>query len=383
MRVLVFERNLNGHRLEYLHHLHGVAASMPDDNFIFALPHTFNDSKKLFEWPSLPNVVYDLSLEPEETTGENIGIRGLLQNSYTMSKTLATYARKHNTNQVFVITIIDYIPFIALFMPKGVKLTGVLYKITTKNRKASFGKNLLNSIKNQVFVHSAVVNKVLVLNDKSSTQVLNKLYNTDKFTFIPDPFTPIPSNNLIDIRKEYNIPSDKTLFVHFGGLQKRKGTLDIVNSIDLLSQEELDNFVFFFAGKLYKDIEENFHTKTEQLKKKAIVYSKEEFCSYEFLASLCTAADAIVIPYHTTTQSSGLIGYASQFHTPVIAPSDGLLGQLIRDFKLGIQLDDISSSSLIEAYRKIRKREFIIPSDNYCMENNVSQFVNVIINSLR
>lgn len=42
------------------------------------------------------------------------------------------------------------------------------------------------------------------------------------------------------------------------------------------------------------------------------------------------------MPYHLTSLSSGVFGYAAVFNKPVIGPDNGLIGKLIQKYELGI-----------------------------------------------
>lgn len=53
--------------------------------------------------------------------------------------------------------------------------------------------------------------------------------------------------------------------------------------------------------------------------------------------------------YRNTQQSSGSVGYAAYLGKPVIGPAKGLLGQLIRDYNLGIIIDEISPQYIKQA----------------------------------
>ena len=86
------------------------------------------------------------------------------------------------------------------------------------------------------------------------------------------------------------------------------------------------------------------------------------------------------MPYHDTSKSSGLIGYASQFATPVIAYRGGLLQELIEKFKLGYLVQ--SKEDLCEAFHKISENKVSPPCQMYCDENNVDTFLNTIISNM-
>lgn len=225
--------------------------------------------------------------------------------------------------------------------------------------------------------------KIFILNDKTSTDRLNLIYNSNKFVSLPDPFVPISTKHLTDFREEHGIPSDKKLFIQFGTLCENKSTIEILESIKLLNTEEKGTFTFAFAGKVHDDIKPQFYDLINELKGKVQIVVIDSFCPYETFASMCIACDAILTPYRRTAQSSGLIGYASQFHKPVIAPNKGLLGDLVKSYGLGLVIEDNTPEMLVDAYRKVARGEVDIPNDNYCVQNSVEEFQKVILSCMK
>ena len=102
----------------------------------------------------------------------------------------------------------------------------------------------------------------------------------------------------------------------------------------------------------------------------------DRFCTYEYLYDLCFTADVILIPYHLTNLSSGLLGYASLFHKPVIGPSEGLIGQLIRSFGLGITISHICSEELLKA---ITYDYYPTVDSSYAENNTTDKFINTLL----
>ena len=149
-----------------------------------------------------------------------------------------------------------------------------------------------------------------------------------------------------DIRKELDIASSKTVFAHFGGLTKRKGTLDILDALSLVEKDNLEDKCFVFAGRVIEDIREEFYDKINRLKDKIQIIVFDQFCEYSLFAEICTIADYLIIPYRNTAQSSGVCSYAAQFGVPVIGPAEGLLGNLIQKYRLGIGVENINSAKI-------------------------------------
>ena len=55
MKILVYEDNLSGHRLEYLHHFWEGTKLYPGNEYIFAVPESFKEKKPLLKWSECKN----------------------------------------------------------------------------------------------------------------------------------------------------------------------------------------------------------------------------------------------------------------------------------------------------------------------------------------
>lgn len=376
MRILVFDPIISGHHLEYLHHLYMMAVNRPQDDFVFAVHPDFEKKRSLLEWPSADNISFDTLVPVKEQNGNSIS--ELLKASWRLCKQLKMYVRKHKADRVFTNNIISFVPFAPLFFGGGVTISGIIYHIYLyKQKELSRIQRFFNKFKYQIMSNGKIFGSVLILNDQESAETFNREYKCKKFVGLPDPYVPIKTEGLFGFRKKYNIPASAKLFAHFGGLAKRKGTLDIMNSIESLDEHSRSNYWFVFAGAIKDEMKESFYKMYHDLEKGSHIIVKDEFCSFEYLASLCEACDAILAPYHETDLSSGMLGYASQFGKPLIVPSKGLVGKLVRQYKLGMGLDTIDNQSLCEAYKRVGTEKCVITND-YIENNNVESFQGVI-----
>lgn len=373
MKVLVFTHIMGGHHLEYIHHLYETAALDKDNNYVFLLPHSYNDVKDKFEWVTLQNVTFDF-FEDCLFQEDPSSVSQMLSNSYRICKYLGNYSRDNGIDVIYSNHMIVFVPFAPLFI-KQAKIVGVIYRIFLHDiDELSLKQKTLDRIKYYIMSYFKVYKRVLILNDQESADHLNSLYHTNKFSFLPDPYLPLQSKKATDIREKYNIDKSKTLFVHFGAMNSNKGTIEILRSVKELVLDEKEKYTFFFAGRIAEDIRDVFYGLYERLKNSVQIVVIDQYCDYDFFSSLCTSCDAILIPYKRTSQSSGLIGYASQFGKPVIAPSKGLLGTLVRKYKLGILINDRTPQSLISAYKKVANGQFVSPSNDYCEDNSIESF---------
>lgn len=270
--------------------------------------------------------------------------------------------------------LMEYLPALSFVLPKSVDFRGIIYRIALNDCGLSLKSRIVEKIKYNLLAKSRIFRKVFVLNDRKSAQRLNGLYHVDKFTYLPDPFprTSVPRN----LRAELHIPSENLVYLHFGGLGLRKGTITILEAIDMI--KDAKNITFVFAGKIGKDCRKQFYSMVEKLKGKTQILVYDEFCTYDFLASIAYTSDCILIPYQNVTQSSGVLGYAAQYDKPVIGPDAGLLGEIIKNNVLGKVIDfPITPESLASA---IENAGSIKPVDGskYRKENSVENFLGII-----
>lgn len=377
MSYIIFTPEIKGHFLEYIHHFHSMSIEEESNEFIFLLPDSFANISSNLDWPKAKNIKFEFFDEKIIENGHK-NKYGSLGYSWDICRVISNCGKKYHTKAVFTTLLIGMLPFAPLLL-RGYEISGIIYRIFIYDRKRRSKISLLkDKLKYFLLVHSKVFKTAFLLNTKYATLLLNRLYCTDKFDYIPDPLMPIKIDSSFNIRNMYGIPLQSKLFVHFGAMNTNKSTLEVLNSIKELPDKDKSNYYFIFAGKVEKDIKAQFYQLYNDIKGTKNVIVKDEFCSYSFFGSLCEACDAIIIPYKRTAQSSGLIGYSSQFGKPVIAPNEGLLGELVKYYKLGLTIGEVNSQNLISAYSKIAQGIVSPPSNCYCKCNSVEAFQNVL-----
>ena len=346
MKTLVFETCLTGHRLEYIHHIYIGACDRSKESFIFVVPESFNVKKLNLVWPENKNVFFRFIPDCEVQKVE-LG-KSLMKSSYLHTRLLSKYAKEERPDQILLISLMNYMPWLAFMRLRLHSIYGIIYKIYLYDDFYGVRK-LINNTIYKLFAHRKCMGKIFILNDAVSAKRLNEIYHTLNFHYLPDPVPSIDRKGVTDIRNELGVkPSDK-MYLHFGGLTERKGTLVILEAIAMMSAEELESKVFVFAGSVNDDIKAHFYALKSSLDRNVRIIVFDEFCSYSLINNLCESCNVILIPYFNSGQSSGVIGYASYFNKPVIGPSGGLIGNLIKEYNMGQRLNTISAESLKKA----------------------------------
>ena len=119
-----------------------------------------------------------------------------------------------------------------------------------------------------------------------SVNRLNNIFSTDKFHLLADPVPNVDFSKLKNLRDELHIPANDKVYLHFGGLSRRKGTLDILNAIAISNKEDMQSRTFVIAGKIYDEIQHDFQSLLIEARKNANVLVFDRFCTYEYLYDL-------------------------------------------------------------------------------------------------
>lgn len=373
MKFLIFETLLAGHRLEYIHHIYQGAANRTEDDFVFVLPSSFDEARSNLDWPLLQNT--RIELIPEEELGFLQMENGVTKKwkQYTLLK---KYVKREKIDVLILIMLMNYLPFLFLPGMQNIKICGIIYKIYLyEQEKMSRVKLLANRFMFSMLAFQGRFEKLFVLNDKNSCISFNKSFHTGKFKYLPDPVPDIDDKALRNLRENMGAQDCDKVYLHFGGLAERKGTLNILKALELSNKEELEHKIFVFAGRIEPKIKNDFAKYLEVLSEKVRIKEYEGFCSYGMINNLCYSCDVILIPYSNTSQSSGVIGYAAHFRKPVIGPGKGLLGNLILDYNLGMVIDDVSPTGIKCALEK----EICLSSNEYEKTHTVNDFVEILI----
>ena len=334
MRTLIFDSSVTGHHLEYLHHYYMEAIGHTDEEYVIMVPNDFIKVKKEYDWPYSSNISFVYISEEDEKLLEESNFYKL---GWNTSKILQRAVRKIKPDRVLLTMLMQFIPFIIFLLPRNVRVRGIMYKIYLYEVHR-MGKLRLAAERLRFWLaaRSSKIEQIFVLNDEDSARTFNTLYSTSKFRSLPDPVPSVDFSKVKSVREELGVSPVEKLYLHFGGLDGRKGTIDILKSIIASKKGELKDSCFVFAGRINKNTLNDFYDLLSVAKEKTRILVFDQFCSYDFLWNLCYSCDVILMPYHLTSLSSGILGYAAVFNKPVIGPDNGLIGNLIKKYELGI-----------------------------------------------
>lgn len=170
------------------------------------------------------------------------------------------------------------------------------------------------------------------------------------------------SHTKAEARAQLNLP-DHPIVLYFGLIRRYKGLDILIKGLGSI-KHELDDYTALILGEAYEDAQ-----KYEALIKSEGISSytifRNEFISDNELPLYFAAADVLVLPYRTATQS-GIVGIALQMDRPVIATRVGGLGEYITEGETGYLVEPENPEALGQAILK-----FFVEEDQDRMTENI------------
>lgn len=369
-RTVIFDTHITGHNLEYLHHIYSEAINRTDETFIFAIPEAFKDVRHKLSWREASNISFHYITHDELRPT----ICGFWRRPLINCCILRRIVKQYNADSVILIVLAQILPFVFL-LPRRVSISGILYYIYLYKWKSLGIYSRFVEVLNYLCIkYTSNVKRVFLLNDYVAVRYFNKKYKTSKFCYLLDPVFNKVSPDLSISRKSLGIPERSRVYFHFGSMSYRKGTLDVLKCIEYL--DPINTYIF--AGVVAPDIKEEFYNRVQKLNERYHILLFDEFCSFEKIASFCQLSNFLFLPYKEVYQSSGVIGYASLYNVPVISTKNGMLGKLVRRYKLGWSFDFSNIKAVCKEISSIECKSKPIPVD-YVKTHSVSEFSKVLL----
>ena len=163
-------------------------------------------------------------------------------------------------------------------------------------------------------------------------------------------------------RKALDLPQDKTILLFFGFIRDYKGLDLLMRAYAKAKGEGLKvkgELLLVVAGEFYNNGEQ-YKTLEQELGLEGTIVWRTDFIPDDKVRYYFSAADLIVQPYKSATQS-GVTQIAYHFEKPMLVTNVGGLAEIVPDGKVGYvcEVDETSVASAIERFAKTdaEKRE--------------------------
>jgi D-inositol-3-phosphate glycosyltransferase len=230
----------------------------------------------------------------------------------------------------------------------------------------------------QYFVNSC---DAFVVMSKSVEDDLRKFDTVKPSTFIPHPVYDIFGKAVSkeEAQQKLNLnPADKHI-LFFGFIRKYKGLdllLKALGQLVRLRVVEASNIKLLIAGEFYDNKDEYLQLIKENGLENNVIIRSDFIPSEEVKYYFC-AADIIVQPYQTATQS-GVTQIAYHFARPMLVTNVGGLAEIVSHNRVGYVTETNPksiASALSDFYQNNREKEF---SENAAIDKNKFSWENMV-----
>jgi len=181
--------------------------------------------------------------------------------------------------------------------------------------------------------------------------------------------------------KALDLPCDKQYMLFFGLVRAYKG-LDLLLDAFARVKNELPNLQLIIAGEFYEH-EDKYRAQIEANGLNERVVLRNEFIPDDDLRKYFGAADLIVQPYKSATQS-GVTQVAFHFEKPMLVTNVGGLGEIVPDHKMGYACTpdaDAIAEDLLDYFTNDRQASYTEylkkEKTKYAWSNMTAAFLNI------
>ncbi|WP_310489432.1 glycosyltransferase [Chamaesiphon sp. VAR_69_metabat_338] len=174
-----------------------------------------------------------------------------------------------------------------------------------------------------------------------------------KVVHLADPVQPYPakSDDLTALKTQLGIAAERQVFLLFGGVDGRKGIYQLLEAISLLPPAVCKQFCLLLVGQPHPTDRVNIHQKITALCETKLIQAIEhyEFIPEADVPTYFQLADAILAPYQRHVGMSGILLLAAAAGKPVLSSDYGLMGELARQYQLGLVVDSTQPTEIAKA----------------------------------
>jgi glycosyltransferase involved in cell wall biosynthesis len=179
-------------------------------------------------------------------------------------------------------------------------------------------------------------------------------------------------------KKQFGIPANKKVLLFFGFIRDYKGLDLLLQTVSELPEE----YHLLIAGEVYGSFEQYDKIIAEQTISNRCT-KEVRYIDDKEVPAFFSAADAVVLPYKTGTQS-GIISIAYHFNVPVIATNVGGLSEMILPYETGVVVPTATTNDVKNGILNLftRHHHYVEGISRYKETHTWSYFTSNVIESV-
>jgi glycosyltransferase involved in cell wall biosynthesis len=192
--------------------------------------------------------------------------------------------------------------------------------------------------------------KTLFCLDGYAAEHINQVYGTNQAVHLADPVQIYPARAaaVSALKQTLGIDPQRQTFLLFGALSERKGLQQVLDAVASLPAHRCQQMSLLLIGPIASAEKDALHQRIAALTTvlPIQVITQHEFIPDEAIQPYFQLADVILAPYQRHVGMSAILVRAAAAEKPVIAADFGLMGEVTRQYGLGLAIEASNPTSL-------------------------------------
>ena len=287
-------------------------------------------------------------------------------------------------------------PFLLGLMPPC-PLSGIYFRPTFHYKSFSSYRTSIRDVfqhfRDKFFLQKTFSNPMLntlFCLDPFASDIIRQMYPRSKVLSLVDPVD-IPefsSQSVENLRNQYSISSKRKIFLLIGEIGARKGIYKLLEALRCLSPHLCERICLLIVGSTSPSEKEAIQLLVDELcmNQPLQVITRFEYIAEEKISAYYQLSDIVVALYQRHAGMSGILLLAAASRKPVLSTDYGLMGEVVRRYKLGLAIDSTCVDSVLKAITHILEGNDLSYDLNlmksFAQSNNPSKFAEIIFDNL-
>lgn len=309
------------------------------------------------------------------------------------------YADRFKVTRAFILYLDHYLPLFAKGVEAPVPLAGIYFG-------PSFHYGLFEDAYTRAQLEPAIaLREKFALAHALRNPKLEQLFFLDPFAavaarkfpfgakaaYLPDPVraAPVPRQEVEALRAELGIEAGRKVFLLLGELTPRKGMRELFDAVARLGQETARRICIVLAGRTGPLQQAELQKQCALLRAELPVQIAERyaFIPHAKVAAYFQLADVVLLPYPKHNGMSGVLLLAAAYQKPVLSSTCGLMGEMTRQYKLGLTVDVTQSGEMACALTRCATEDAKTLGDleqmrDFAAQHDADLFASMVFQSL-
>lgn len=255
------------------------------------------------------------------------------------------------------------------------------------------GKSKLQQIRERLTLSRILQHpqlKTLFCLDTFAIKHIKQFSSQAKIIYLPDPVEVDNRDhpNVERIQANLGIEPHRQVFLLFGALDGRKGIYKLLEAVALLPDELCQKLCLLLVGgtNSYEQSQIETQVKTIGQHKPVQIIQRYQFVPEADVTAYFQLADLVLAPYQKHVGMSGILLLAAAANKPVLSSNYGLMGEMVRSYKLGYAIDSTIPNEIAKGltYCMLSPDGLgdRVKMNHFCQQHSVENYTHLIFDNI-